>query len=159
MRLTVAVLVVLSLFLLPVWARNEPFTGAKVTTADSSIKVNPEDVRALKERVKEYWDWRIKNKYIKAFDYEDPLTKEKYNIDLEEYLSSKAKVKYHSIRIDEIKFIRPDYAKVKFYVKYTFDWLEKITDEKDVVDKWVKRKDGKWYRIFTTNLNQTPLEK
>jgi hypothetical protein len=43
-------------------------------------------------------------------------------------------------------------------VNYTFDFFEPITDEKDITDKWVKREDGDWYRIFTTNIGQAPLE-
>jgi len=159
MKRILILLIVLFLFVPSAGARKDPFPDAKVTTANEDIKVNPKDVYSLKKRINDYWNLRIKNNYTKAFGFEDPMTKEKYKIDLEEYLSSKAKVKYHSIRIDEINFVRPDYAKVKIYLKYTFDWLEKITDEKDAIDKWVKRRDGKWYRIFATDLNQEPLEK
>jgi hypothetical protein len=129
-----------------------------VEKASSDIKINPKDLDSLKKRINDYWNLRIKNKYTEAFKFEDPMTKEKYNIDLEEYLSSKARIKYEGIKIKEIKFIRQDYAKVTLMVKYTFDWLEKINDEKETIDKWVKRKDGKWYRIFTTNMGQAPLE-
>lgn len=136
----------------------EPNSSKTRIVADQNLKIRPKEVEALKKRVGDYWNLRIKNNYTKAFDYEDPETKKKYNITLEEYLSSKANVKYEGIKISEIRFERPDYAKVTLIVKYTFEWLEKINDEKDIIDKWVKRKDGKWYRIFTTNIGQTPLE-
>jgi hypothetical protein len=134
------------------------FSDAKITKANDSIVVSEKDLAQLKERVNEYWGYRIANNYTKAFDYEDPKTKEKYKINLEEYLTSKSSLKYHSIRIVDIDFIRNDYAKMKVMVKYTFDFFEPITDEKDITEKWVKREDGNWYRIFTTNIDQTPLE-
>jgi len=121
-------------------------------------KITKKDMAQLKERINEYWGWRVQDNYTKAFDYEDPKTKEKYNIDLEEYLSNKARLKYHGIRVTEINFVRNDYAKVVIMVKYTFDLFEPITDEKDVIDKWVKREDGDWYRIFITRGGQAPLE-
>jgi len=138
---------------------NDLFPEAKIIKADESMVVSEKDPARLKERIDEYWKCRIDNNYIKAFEYEDPNTKEKYKIDIQEYLSHKSNLKYHNIRITEINFIRPDYAKATIMVKYTFDLFGPITDEKDILDKWVKREDGKWYRIFTTNIGQTPLEK
>lgn len=140
-------------------APKDLFPEAQILKADESIVVDQKDLARLKERVDQYWGYRIQNNYTKAFDYEDPKTKEKYNIDLEEYLVSKSSLTYHSIRIVEINFVRNDYAQIKIMIKYTFDFFEPITDEKDVTDKWVKREDGKWYRIFTTNIGQSPLEK
>jgi hypothetical protein len=70
-------------------AQKNLFPDAKITKANDSIVVNEGDLAQLKERVNEYWGYRIQNNYTKAFDYEDPKTKEKYKIDLEEYLSSK----------------------------------------------------------------------
>jgi len=139
-------------------AHKDLFPDAKITKANDSIVVSEKDLAQLKERVNEYWGYKIQNNYTKAFDYEDPKTKEKYKINLEEYLSSKTHIKYHSIRIVEVTFVRDDYAKIKIMVKYTFNFLEPVTDEKDVVDRWVKREDGDWYRIFTTNIDQAPLE-
>jgi len=134
------------------------FPEAKIIKADEKMVVSQKDLARLKERVNEYWGYRIQNNYTKAFEYEDPNTKEKYKIDLEEYLASKSRVRYHNIRIAEINFIRNDYAKLTIMVKYTFDFFEPVTDEKDIIDKWVKREDGKWYRIFTTDIGQAPLE-
>jgi hypothetical protein len=155
------VLIILCLMVLLVscaTAQKDLFRDAKIIKADDSIIVSEKDLAQLKERVNEYWGYRIQNNYTKAFDYEDPKTKQTYKIDLEEYLVSKSSLKYHSIRIEEVNFIRNEYAKVKIMVKYTFDFFEPVTDEKDITDKWVKREDGEWYRIFTTNIGQAPLE-
>lgn len=134
------------------------FPDSKITLPAEGPEVGNDDIARLKDRVNRYWGFRIKNDYIGAFDYEDPLTKETYEIDLQDYLSSKSSITYNGIRITEVDFLRPDYAKVRVLVKYTFEYLEKMVDEKDVIDKWVKRPDGKWYRIFTTNIGQAPLE-
>lgn len=136
----------------------ELFPEAKIIKADENMVVSEKDPARLKERINEYWKCRIDNNYIKAFEYEDPNTKEKNKIGIQEYLSKKPHLKYHNIRITEINFIRPDYAKVTIMVKYTFDFFEPMTDEKDILDKWVKREDGEWYRIFATNIGQPPLE-
>ena len=139
-------------------AQKDPFPEAKITTADDSFSVHEKNVIQLKNRINEYWGWRVKDNYTKAFDYEDPKTKETYNVDLEKYLSNKARLDYHGIRITNIDFIREDYAKVVIWVDYTFNFFEPIRDEKDIIDRWVKRNDGKWYRLFTTGPGQPLLE-
>ena len=139
-------------------AGKTPSADIKITKADEKIVIKQADVNALKQSMEAYWQFRIKNNYTKAFDFEDPDTKTKYKIDLEEYLSSKSRVEYHSTKLQQINFMRPDYVQVTMLVKYTFEWTEKMTDEKDLLEKWVKRKDGKWYRLFTTNMNQQMLE-
>ena len=139
-------------------AQKDLFPDAKITKADDNIVVSEKDIATLKNRVNEYWGYKIKDNYTKAFDLEDPKTKEKYNINLEDYLSNKARIKYHTIKVTDINFIRKDYAKITLLIKYTFNFYEPVTDEKDVIDKWVKRDDGNWYRIFTINPMQPPLE-
>jgi hypothetical protein len=138
-------------------AQKDLFPDAKITKADDTIVVSAKDLAQLKNRISTYWGYRIQDNYTKAFEYEDPKTKETYHINLEDYLSNKARIKYHTIKIKEINFVRNDYAKVTLLIKYTFSFFEPITDEKDAIDKWVKREDGKWYRIFTTG-TQPPLE-
>jgi len=135
----------------------ELFPEAKIIKADESMVVSEKDLNRLKERIDGYWKCRIDNNYTKAFEYEDPMTKEKYKINLEDYLTKKPGIRYHAIRITEVNFVRPDYAKVLIMVKYTFEFFEPITSENNILDKWVKREDGKWYRIFPFGINP-PLE-
>lgn len=158
MKIVLLISMLVGLLLSCATVQQDFFPEAKIIKADENIVVSERDPARLKERIVEYWKCRIDNNYMKAFEYEDPKTKEKYKIDIEAYLSNKPGIKYNAIRITEINFVRPDYAKATIMVKYTFDFFEPITDEKDVLDKWVKREDGKWYRIFSLSPLNPPLE-
>lgn len=105
-------------------------------------------VEQLKARANEYWDYKVKNKFEKAFAYEDPDTIK--GINLTDYIRSiGGGVRWLGAEVDHVK-IDGDTARVLIKMRYVWTFTQNVPEEGMVSkfpDRW-KLKNGTWYHVF-----------
>ena len=105
-------------------------------------------VEQLKARANEYWAYKVKGDFEKAFAYEDPDTIE--GINLTDYLRSVGPA-VHWIEA-EVDSVRIDGDKARVFVKMRYTWAFIPNPPKEgfvstFSDRW-RLKHGTWYHVF-----------
>jgi hypothetical protein len=109
--------------------------------------IKEDEEAALKRRVQEYWNYRIRGEWEKSYQYESPDYKEKLNILGYINQNSRLPLKWERYDIVEM-WTSGDEGYVKMNVKYRFiiPQTNKAAFEQVTEEKWIK-KDNQWYRL------------
>lgn len=107
------------------------------------------DQKALKDRIQQYWNYRIEKSLDKAYDYEYPLFRK--TMDLSRYIlaGSNPAVQYTHAEIISIE-PSPDkdisIAKMVFSVKLKVPGIKSMDTKIHKSEKWVKLDKG-WFHV------------
>lgn len=96
------------------------------------------------ERAGEYWAYKVKGEYEKAYTYEAPEFREK--VKMADYLTSGTK--WLEARVGEAQ-VSNDHATVEVTLRYVLlrPWFPEEGIEKTIMDRWVLL-DEVWYHDF-----------
>jgi hypothetical protein len=108
---------------------------------------NISDEEALRDRVRAYWDYKVKEEFDKSYEYEYPLFRNQVN--MTNYIRSfhTGKAGWSGARIEEVH-MEGDTATVdmKIMIKILVSSSKNLEHEALLKEKWVKV-DGIWYHI------------
>ncbi len=110
-----------------------------------AVKSNTEDV--LRERITDYWNYKMKEEFDKSYAYEDPFFRKQVN--LVNYIRRFRTdiVKWKSAAVKEIK-LAGDSAEVDMILrtKVRLPQIKTVEHDSLTKEKWVKV-DGVWYHV------------
>lgn len=138
------------------------FKDAEIKS-DSGVNLPLEDIISLEKRVKAYWDARLEDDWVKAYEYEDPEIKKQAKLTVSKYIGGKASwIDIKNYDVKRIELLEPD--KVRFYIvldasiDLPIGKREKKDEKVPIKDLWLKR-GGEWYRFLALNpFQQVPIE-
>jgi hypothetical protein len=119
---------------------------------------NSADVSALKDRITQFWDCRLKGDYVTVYDLMSPDIRE--TVTRPSFVGAKGFVNYYSY---DIKSIEIDGDEARARVHYTWKANHPLFEKSSVKDNvmedvWV-RIDGDWYKKFVApSIVQQPNE-
>ena len=105
-------------------------------------------VEQLKARANEYWHYKVKHDFEKAFVYEDPETIEGLN--LTDYIRSVGPaVQWLGAEVESVR-IDGDKARVFVKMRYAWAFIQNMPEKGFVstFSDWWRFKDGAWYHVF-----------
>jgi hypothetical protein len=111
-----------------------------------------EDIVKLEERVKTYWDARMRGDLTKMYELEDPDVKLEAKLNLTSYIqNSTTAIIDKSYEVKGLRILNPEKVRV-YIILDTFINLPQVMREENVViwDIW-KKKQGEWYRQLVLN--------
>ncbi len=105
-------------------------------------------VEQLKARANEYWNYKVKHDFEKAFVYEDPESIEGLN--LTDYIRSVGPaVQWLGAEVESVR-IDGDKARVVVKMRYAWAFIQNMPDKGFVstFSDWWRFKNGAWYHVF-----------
>jgi len=115
------------------------------TAAIKPPKMTDEEV--LRRRVEEYWSYKIKGQWDKAYVYESPDYQRRVALVAYVMRNGRSIVKWEGFNIVEaLTSGEEGYAKVDRKYRYLIPESKRAAFNRVVEEKWVK-KDGEWYRL------------
>jgi len=119
-------------------------------TAKTQV-IKEDDETALRRKVQEYWNYRIKGEWAKSYLYESPEFREAMRVEVYINQNQRSIMKWEGFDILEVWTSRAE-GRVKLNTKYRYliPRTTKAAFERVVEEQWVK-KDGQWYRLSTVS--------
>lgn len=110
---------------------------------------NQDCIEALQKRADEFWGHRVKGKFEKAYEYEDPATVK--DVNLTKYVQSiGGGVRWLSAKAEQVTLKEGDIASVLIRIRYQWTFTNDVPKEGfegTFYDPW-KQIDGTWYHIY-----------
>jgi hypothetical protein len=127
-------------------------------TAATGWAAGEQDLEALRARVHQYWDARMKGDYKTAYAIEDPKIREGEKGGFQGYVAKRsgkgAAVEYKGYKVHKVQLVSAEKAEVQFEVDVVLHPYGVRTQDQSK-DEWVKR-EGTWYRVYLTTIPTPP---
>jgi hypothetical protein len=108
--------------------------------------IKEDDEAALKRRFQEYWSYKIRGQWDKAYVYESPDYRGRVAVSAYAIRNARSIVKWQEFNIIEVWTTGEEgYVKVDRKYRYLIPQTNKAVFNKVVEEKWIK-KDGEWFR-------------
>ena len=113
--------------------------------------IKEDEEAALRRRVQEYWSNKIRGEWDKSYPYESPEYRKEVNITTYIGQNSRIPVKWEGFNNVEIWTSGEEgYVKLNIKYRYLIPETTKASFERLIEEKWIKSKDGGWYRLSST---------
>jgi len=109
--------------------------------------VKEDDEAVLRQRVQEYWNYRMKGEWDKTYAYEAPEYREKVTLASYKNQNGRSPMKIESFDITEL-WASGDEGNVTLKIKHRWSVpnFQKAAFEQENRERWVK-KDRQWYHL------------
>jgi len=105
------------------------------------------DEEVLRRRVEEYWNYKIKGQWDKAYALESPDYQRRVVLSAYVNQNGRSMVKWEGFNIIETWTSGEEgFVKVDRKYRYALPQTDKAVFDRVAEEKWVK-KDGEWYRL------------
>jgi hypothetical protein len=113
--------------------------------------IKEDDTAILRRRAQEYWSYKIRGEWDKSYLYESPEYRKEVNITTYIGQNSRIPVKWEGFNNLEIWTSGDEgYMKLNLKYRYLISETTKASFERLIEEKWIKSKDGGWYRLSST---------